>query len=174
MWRRARTAVSPSPPRKRGLPLSVSEPKPNPRSSVGFSGLRMLLTMKAWARKAPKVCFLERCVFVLCLDVVSLSTDTRQQYAASTTNHARPANHLTKTRPHLPPPTPIASPTLAEPSLRIVVATSTKTQTVHAIMIMPILLIRMPLERVSKRLASLALMPMKECPEERHPRRTEP
>ena len=104
---------------------------------------------------------------------VCLSTDTRQQYAASTTNHARLVNLLTKTRPHLLPPIRTASPTPAEPSLRIVVATNTKTRTVHATTIMPTQLTRTALERVSRRSASPARMPMKECPKERHPRRIE-
>lgn len=167
MWRRAHTAVSPSPPRKRGLPLSVSGPKPNLPKAVAFNGLRMSSTMKAWARRAQKVSFHFQCrVFVY------LFTKPRQQYAASTTNHARLVNPPTN-HPHLLPPTPTASPTPAELSLRIAVESSAMTQTDHATMIMPTLIIRTALERASRKSASPARMPTRECPEERPPRRTE-
>jgi hypothetical protein len=104
---------------------------------------------------------------------VCLSTDTRQQCAASTTNHARLVSLLTKTRLHLLPPIPTASPTPAEPSLQTAVATNTKIRMVHATIITPTLLIRTLLERASRRPASPVRMPMKECPRERHPRRIE-
>ena len=105
-------------------------------------------------------------------NVVSMFTNAQQQYAASTTNHARLVN-LPTNHPHHPPPTRTASPTLVGPSRQIVVETSIKTQTAHATMIIPTLLIRMALERASRRPASPARMPMREFPEERHPRRTE-
>jgi hypothetical protein len=107
------------------------------------------------------------------LGIVYLSTNARQQYAASTTSHARPVNLQTKTHPHLLPPVRTVSPILAELGLRNVVATMTKTQTVHATTNMTILPTPMVLEKASKRLASPARTPTKEYPRKRHPRRIE-
>lgn len=122
--------------------------------------------MKAWARRAQKVCdflfMLTRC----------LLTNTLQKYAASTTSHVRLVNLLTK-NPRRLPRTRTANPTPAELNLPTAVATSTITLRATAITTTQTLHTRTLLAKASKRRESPARMPMREFPRKRPPRRNE-